>query len=285
MTASDIDISVVTPSFNMLGYLKRCCASVADQEDCAFEHIVVDGCSTDGTPTWLTATNFQRHIVEPDRGMYDAVNKGLLAARGRILAYLNCDEQYLPGALAFVKQRFDQDPTLDILFGDTLLIRPDGSLLSIQKSYKPSWPLIMASHLYLYSAAMFFRRRLVDDGELFDPDLKGGGDYEFVPRILRKGYRAASVRQTLAAFTMTGHNHSQTAVADHDADRARIDPTIPEWVRRLHGPLRLARMAIKAGSGGYLHRGPLEYSVYSADEAPVRRSFYVPRVSALWRTE
>ena len=49
-----IDVSVVTPSFNMLNYLQRCCASVADQEYVTHEHIVVDGGSTDETPEWLS---------------------------------------------------------------------------------------------------------------------------------------------------------------------------------------------------------------------------------------
>jgi glycosyltransferase involved in cell wall biosynthesis len=283
VTASRVEISVITPSYNMLPYLRRACASVADQEDCAFEHIVVDACSKDGTPEWLTARG-QPHIVERDRGMYDAVNKGLRMARGEVLAYLNCDEQYLPGTLRFVRGQFEQDPTLDVLFGDTLLVRPDGSLLSIQKSYRPSWPLIMASHLYLYSAAMFFRRKLIDDGEFFDPALKGGGDYEFVPRILRKGYRARHVRRTLAAFTMTGQNHSQTATSDHAADRARIDPTIPGWVRRFHIPLQLLRMTIKASAGGYMHLGPLSYAVYTSEQCAARTPFRAERVSAFWRT-
>src|SRR3954447_16040811 len=111
MNGSSVDISVVTPSYNMLPYLRRACASVADQEGCTFEHIVVDARSTDGTPEWL-ATRGQPHIVEPDRGMYDAVNKGLRVARGGVLAYLNCDEQYLPGTLRFVRERFAQDPSL-----------------------------------------------------------------------------------------------------------------------------------------------------------------------------
>jgi glycosyltransferase involved in cell wall biosynthesis len=278
------DVSVVTPSYNMLGYLKRCCASVGDQQGATFEHIVVDGGSTDGTPEWLRGRSTLRSIVEPDRGMYDAVNKGLRIAQGEVLAYLNCDEQYLPDTLEFVKRRFEQDPDLDILFGDTLLIRSDGSLLSVQKSYWPSWPLILSSHLYLYSASMFFRRRLVDNGELFDPDFKGAGDFEFVPRVLRKGYRAANVRRILAAFTMTGRNHSQTAVHDHSADLSRLDSAIPWWVHRFHVPLQLARRAVKVVSGAYFHRGPLAYEVYASDDAATRRFFQARHASTLWRT-
>ncbi len=89
-------VSVVTPSYNMLDYLKRCHKSVADQRGVDVEHIVVDGLSTDGTKEFLESQASIHAIIERDQGMYDAVNKGLLTARGEIMSYLNCDEQYLP---------------------------------------------------------------------------------------------------------------------------------------------------------------------------------------------
>jgi len=276
-------MTVVTPSYNMLGYLVRCRASVADQVGPTYEHIVVDGGSTDGTADWLGHQTGVRSIVEPDHGMYDAINKGLGIARGEIVSYLNCDEQYLPRTLAFVEWYFATHPNVDILFGDTLLIRPDGSLISVRKTYRPLWPLMLASHLYLHSSSMFLRRRVIDNGELFDPALRGAGDWEFVPRVLRKGYRGRHVRRFLSAFTMTGQNHSQTAASELNADSQRILPTIPTWVRRLELPLNTARVALKAISGGYFHRQPVSYAVYDSASATQRRTFQVPHASTAWR--
>jgi len=85
----NIDISVITPSYNMLPYLRRCAASVADQEGGKFEHIVIDGGSTDGSGEWLAKQGHIRSISEKDNGMYDAINKGLKQANGNILAYIN----------------------------------------------------------------------------------------------------------------------------------------------------------------------------------------------------
>ena len=76
------DFSIITPSFNMLDYLKLCCASVADQDGASFEHIVVDGASTDGTAEWLRQARNITSISEKDDGMYDAINKGL-SVRGQ----------------------------------------------------------------------------------------------------------------------------------------------------------------------------------------------------------
>ena len=81
--------------------MKLCIASVADQ-GVELEHIVQDAESDDGTLDWLPQDRRVKAFVEKDQGMYDAVNRGLRRASGDILAYLNCDEQYLPGALAMV---------------------------------------------------------------------------------------------------------------------------------------------------------------------------------------
>src|SRR5215475_7699056 len=117
MAASDIDVSVVTPSLNMVNYLARCVASVADQEGVRAEHLVMDGVSRDGTVEWLAALPWLVSEVRRDNGMYDAVNHGFRKARGRIVAHLNCDEQYLPATLSAVVRYFDTHPEVDVLFG------------------------------------------------------------------------------------------------------------------------------------------------------------------------
>src|SRR5690348_16281526 len=94
--------SIITPSFRNSDWLKLCIASVADQGVTA-EHIVQDAGSDDGTQEWLLKDARVRAFAEKDGGMYDAVNRGLRRATGEILAYLNCDEQYLPGALSTVE--------------------------------------------------------------------------------------------------------------------------------------------------------------------------------------
>ena len=108
--------SIITPSLNMVGHLRRCHASIADQADVRYEHIVVDGISDDGTRPWLKENDQEVvSIVERDEGMYDAINKGMAKARGDFIGYLNCDEQYLPATLANVKAYFDSHPATEML--------------------------------------------------------------------------------------------------------------------------------------------------------------------------
>ena len=275
-----IDVSVITPSLNMLEYLKRCHASVIDQQGGTFEHIVVDGGSTVGTPEWLRDTPDLTAVVGPDSGMYDAINKGLKLARGEVLGYLNCDEQYLPGALGEVRNYFHSHQQADVLAGHALLIRPDGSLIAFRKVYPLALPIIQATQIPMLSCSLFFRRRIVDQGEYFDPQFRDVGDQEFVTRLMRKKYRFAVFPKYLAAFTMTGSNRGRSPNAYREG--ILLDAVTPGWIRRLSGPLTILRWSIKLLHGAYWQRMPLEYAVYDPNSGR-RRLFVATKATFRWR--
>jgi glycosyltransferase involved in cell wall biosynthesis len=290
MAAPAPDFSIVTPSLDMLGYLQRCRRSIADQEGVSLEHIVRDGESRDGTVDWLTreaaATNLldsrQRLIVrsEKDEGMYDAVNKGFRAAHGRILAYLNCDEQYLPGTLQAVREVFERHPEVDFVFGDSLLVRSDGTLVACRKAYPLRWHYVLSSHLYALSCTMFFRDRVILDGQLFDSSLRDVADAAFVVKLLRSGYRGHHLCRYLAAFTLTGSNRSAEANAHLELEQLRSQA--PSWVRRARMPLNLLRWTEKCLAGAYHQPGPLIYSIYDDDESRERQTVAAQRPGVRW---
>ncbi len=273
-----MNFTVLTPSFNSLPYLRRCCASVADQAGPAVQHLVVDGASADGTVDWLRA-RAQPFISEPDHGMYDALNKGLDRAGGDVVAWLNCDEQYLPGTLAAVEEAFQRHPQADAVFGDALLIRPDGSLVAYRKTHplRASW--VAASHLYALSCTLFFRRRLFAEGCRFDVSYRAIGDMDLILRLLRAGRRFLHLPRYLAAFTLTGKNLTldQRAVAE----RVRLDARQPRWIRWGRPLLNTARLADKWAHGGYRQGGPLCYAVHVEPGQP-RRAFKIDRASFRW---
>lgn len=271
--------TVVTPSFNMLSYLRRCVASVADQRQ-PVEHIVVDGLSSDGTGDWLRGQAHLRSVVERDSGMYDAVNKGLARARGEFVSYLNCDEQYLPGALDKVAAHFDAHPEIDVIFGNVLLVDPQGNLLAYRKGFQPRWPYIAVGHLYVLSCTMFLRRRLIDAGARFDVRWKDVGDAEFVIRILREGARASHLGEYIAAFTMTGANMSTGPNARNETRRLRR--SCPPLVRAFALPIDLLRRIEKFARGAYFQRFPLRYSVYCGSDLSARREVTALSSSARW---
>lgn len=272
--------SVVTPSLNMLAYLKRCSASVADQ-GVAYEHIVMDGGSTDGTGEWLRHNPRILSSVAKDKGMYDAVNKGFRLARGTVVSHLNCDEQYLPGALSFVHDYFERHPDVDIIFGDLLIVRPDGTLICYRKGTWPS-PALIVARMYMCTTATFIRRRVIDAGEFYDDSYTNVGDLEFYLRLIRKRYRIKHISRFLSAFTLSGHNlmlRSEVVAPE----RARLLRDLPWWMRRFDGIWTVAGWGAKFLSGAYFPPAELSYSLFMAGDAVRRTDFHETRPPFRWQ--
>ncbi len=129
--------SIITPSYRSSQWLRLCIASVADQQGVELEHIVQDSCSDDGTGDWLAADSRVSAYIEKDHGMYDAVNRGFRRAKGELLAYLNCDEQYLPGALKGVHDFFAANPGVDVALSDTTVTDSEGNYVCHRYSLVP----------------------------------------------------------------------------------------------------------------------------------------------------
>lgn len=272
MAVGEIDVSVITPSLNMLSYLERCVASVADQEGVRVEHLIMDGGSQDGTPEWLAARPSLVSEVQRDNGMYQAINRGFRRARGRILAHLNCDEQYLPGTLATAVRYFEAHPKIDVLFGDGLTVRPDGSLVAYRKTIRPLWPVWLLPPLYVPTPTTFFRRKLIDDGVLYDDSYKDIADLARNVRLVKDGYQLAHMRRYFSIFTITGANRSAT-VPTIDDELKRFLNGLPWWARRFRHQLRLVAWAQKLLSGCYFQAKPLAYAIYTPGQLNDRTMF------------
>ncbi len=215
--------SIATPSYRSSAWLKLCVASVADQQVEA-EHIVQDAGSDDGTLDWLLQDRRVRAFVEKDQGMYDAINRGFGRAQGEILAWLNCDEQYLTGALEAVGRFFGEHPETEVVFGNVVMVNGRGEYLYHRKVQPPLKYHTWTCHLSTLSCATFFRRRLVEEtGLLFDGRLRAGGDGKWMVQLLQRGVRMAALRRFTSAFTWTGTNMSAGPNA-----RAREPVTLPE---------------------------------------------------------
>ena len=289
-------ISIITPSYNMGSYIKRCRASIADQQGVEVEHIVADGGSTDGTVEWLCSVaqpiapgqpapsegSSFRYFSGKDAGMYDALNKGFDSANGEVVAWLNCDEQYLEGTLALVRDIFVSEPRLDMLFGGALLVRADNSLLATRKPYPARYAYVATSHLYNLSCAMFFRRRIWQKGLRFDTRFRNLGDHDLVLRALKSGARTTTVDRPLSVFTFTGGNLSWTEGAQREASQLRNEA--PAWARVLRAPLNALRVTEKFLHGAY-SSGAVDYALYEGDGTAPRRSFHVDKASTKWPDE
>src|SRR6266513_4869973 len=119
---SEPRISIITPSFNQAQFLEETILSVLNQRYPNLEYIVIDGGSTDGCVDVIKRyeDRLAFWVSEPDRGQPHAINKGLAKATGEIVAFINSDDVYLPGALSTVASHFIESPERGWLCGDTL---------------------------------------------------------------------------------------------------------------------------------------------------------------------
>jgi len=206
-------ISIVTPSYKQLDFLKCCAASVQDQEgDFWMEHLIQDGGTGREFTQWATKQKEAVCVSEPDDGMYDAINRGFRKSKGDIIAWLNCDEQYLPGTLERVANYFKAHPETDILIGDVILVDETMAPLAYRRATKPTVGHIRYSHLSTFSAATFVRRRVLDDGHYLKIRWKTIADAVWIEELLSAGYICDTIPEPLAIFCMLGSNLGQSAL-------------------------------------------------------------------------
>ncbi len=121
-------VSIVTPSFNQSSYLEQTILSVLDQDHTHIEYIVIDGASTDSSVDIIRKyeDRLAYWVSEKDNGQADAINKGFARSTGEIIAWLNSDDYYLPGAVSAVVKVFEENPEVILVYGNMLAVDEQG---------------------------------------------------------------------------------------------------------------------------------------------------------------
>lgn len=260
-------ISVITPTFHQLKWLKLCAASIADQTGVPHEHVVQDAGTGPELEQWAGTVPNLALYVEKDEGMYDAINRGLRRASGELCSYLNSDEQYLPGALAVVAAFFKTHPDIDVVFGDAILIDKGGNPISYRRSVVPKFLHVRYAHLNTPTCATFFRRRLVDRGFFFDPGWKMIGDQVWIETLLRSEIRMATLPTPLAVFTFTGENLGSSKASWDEATRRRGRSA---KIRKIAAVI--SHRIRKFLAGAYKRR-KIDIAIYTLESPTIRRRY------------
>jgi len=271
--------TVITPSWKQLEWLKLCAASVADQEGVEVEHIVQDAGSGAELEVWAASRPGLQLCVERDEGMYDAVNRGLRRAKGDICSYLNCDEQYLPGALAQVGDYFAKHPEVEVLFGDAVVIDAEGNPTCYRRMVLPTRFHTSLSHLSVFTCSIFFRRSIVERGLLFDTAWKCIGDAVWAHTLLEQNVKMAVLPKPLAAFTVTGENLSQSPKFLQELDRWRTRRGAPP--RWLTQPVVWHHRMRRLLAGAYARRS-FSLELYWRDSLDRRKEATVRKLANRW---
>ncbi len=180
-------VSIVTPSFNQGEFIAATIESVLAQDYPHINYLVVDGGSTDGTLDVLRSYGERiRWLSEPDGGQADAVNKGIARTRGPIVAWLNADDVYLPGAVTRAVAELEKHPEAGLVYGNAEFIDRAGTTLGPCPQVEPFSLNRLIHHLdFIVQPATFFHRAAFDAVGGLDAGLRYCLDYDLWIRLAR----------------------------------------------------------------------------------------------------
>jgi len=204
-------ISIVTPVFNGIATLRETIESVLAQDYGNWEHIVMDGGSTDGTVDLVRSYPHLQWISEKDKGHYHAMNKGIERASGEIVGILNADDCYRPGALTKVAAAFATDKNWDALFGDVVYI--DGESREIFRREEACYDydvLRFGNVCYVVHPTLFVKKSVYDRiGAYRYEKFLNCCDVDLILRLGKEGCRVGHISSLLANYRL--HEHGQSA--------------------------------------------------------------------------
>ena len=212
-------VSIVTPSLNMAEYIEETVASVLTQDYPSIEYIVMDAGSTDDTLSILKKYEGRfQYTSQPDDGTADAISKGFELSRGSILAFLNADDTYLPGAVSTAVSALSADPTVAMVYGEGDWVNERGEIIGRYPT-APFDRKRLERECFICQPASFFRREAFEAIGGMDPKLHYTFDYDLWIRMARR----FEIRK-IDALLATSRMHAANKTLGHP--RENVEETI-----------------------------------------------------------
>lgn len=196
--------SIVTITWNNLAGLRATSASVAEQSFRDFEWIVIDGASSDGTPELATSefSHANTFVSEPDKGLYDAMNKGLALAQGRYVIFMNGGDTFADPAVLADIAGLSEFGTAHLIYGDAYEV--DGDYAVYKEAFSPK---LVTYTMFAHHQSMFYRREALGELE-YELDYRIAADWVLTARLLRKGGPVKHVARAICRFERDGLSQS-----------------------------------------------------------------------------
>jgi glycosyltransferase involved in cell wall biosynthesis len=178
-------VSVITPSFNQARYLETTISSVLDQDYDQVEYIIVDGGSNDGSVDIIQryASRLAWWVSEPDQGQTDALNKGFARAKGDLLAWINSDDTFEPGAIKEAVAYMKAHPEAGMVYGDANYIDETGRVIGRFPAAQTDYARLRRGYVHIPQQSSFFRGDLWRKVGPLDPSFYFAMDYDLWVRL------------------------------------------------------------------------------------------------------
>jgi len=231
-------VTVVTPSYNQAEYLRATLDSVLSQEGVRVDYIVQDGGSGDGSADLIrsVADRLKFWTSAPDAGQADAVRAGFERTEcgpDDIMAYLNSDDTFCPGALGYVAQFFADHPEVDVLYGHRIIIDEKGREIGRWVSPHPCAQTIRVIDA-VPQETLFWRKRIYDKVGGMDASFRFALDWDLLIRFTEAGAKFVRVPYFLGCFRVhaaqkTSAQISSTGLKEMELLRERLHGRKLEW--------------------------------------------------------
>jgi glycosyltransferase involved in cell wall biosynthesis len=251
-------VSVVTPSFNQAGFLEQTLLSVLDQDYSPIDLLVIDGGSTDGTIELIKRYEHRLAywVSEKDKGQADAINKGLKRATGDIVAFLNSDDYYYPGAVSKIVDVFRKQPDVGVVYGQARWITSDDRPLN-QTHIAVDGQAMLERFASLPQPAVFLRREVLERIGGLDPTFHWALDSEWFFRAVGN-FKAIALPSVLATMRLHDASKSVSAGTGFAPEMLRIAEMIiesPERYPRFQVNARETRAIASIRAARFLYVG------------------------------
>jgi glycosyltransferase involved in cell wall biosynthesis len=174
-----------------------------------FEHIIIDGGSTDGTVEILKKYLHLKWITEPDEGQSDALNKGFKMAEGDYVGWLNADDAYLPNTFNKIIDAFEKNHEADIVYGEIYFTDENFNIIRRKYDHPFDKKILLYLGCVIPSTTTFFKRKIFDERNELDKKFKAAMDYEYFCKLANRGYIFYYIPEPLAYFRKTGENYGK----------------------------------------------------------------------------
>lgn len=199
-------VSIITVTYNSAATLQDTLESVKRQDYPNIEHILVDGASKDGTVNIIRSyPHVAKYVSEKDKGLYDAINKGILMSTGDVIGILNSDDFFPHEKIISNMVKVFQEQNVDAVFGDIAFVRPE-NLRRVVRHYSSAkfHPRKFAYGYMPAHPSFYVRREFYEQYGLYKLDYKIAADYELLMRFMHSNHLKYAYNPEVMVYMRTG---------------------------------------------------------------------------------
>ena len=213
-------VTIITTTFNLvengrLEYFEKCLESVHCQNYENFEHIIIDGASTDGTVEVLSkyqTKGWLKFYSEPDNGIYQAMNRGIDRASGKYIVFMNSDDYFSSSDAISKSVELLEKSGADVSFANVSYLYPDGK----SKIWKGDLSIVFSAPPFCHQA-MFTKTDVLKKIGYFNENYKIASDYEMMIRLVLAGYKFVHLEDNIVTFRYGGYSADRELMINEDA--------------------------------------------------------------------